>query len=156
MAEPRGTNAGNVGAGRTAVARMNYFTQGNRQEALAKWGPKIRSFQGSVEYDKTDDLDYMTKVANDAIKHFGLKPDAQMYISRSTPAYTDYSLLINGDKIAASYRQYGSGDRKIGANLQDMVEQAIILKMRKGDRAGIMNAMGGIDGLKWKWTGPKR
>lgn len=155
MAEPRSTSTGNAGVGRTAIARMNYFVQGDRDAARAKWGPKIRSFQGSVEYDKTDDLDYMTKVANDALKHFGLKPDAQMYISRSTPAYTDYSLLINGDKIAASYRQYGSEDRKIGANLQDMVETAILLKMRKG-KEGIMNAMGGIEGLKWKWIGPKR
>lgn len=155
MAEPRNATVETAGVGRTATARMNYFVSGNRQEALAKWGPKIRSFQGSVEYDKTDDLDYMTKVANDALKHFGLKADAQMYISRRTPAYTDYSLLINGDKVAASYRQYGSDDRKIGANLQDMVETAILLKMRK-NKEGIMNAMGGIEGLKWKWIGPRK
>ena len=155
MAEPRSTRTGTA-VGRTAELRMNLFVPKGHQEAADKWGPKIRSFQGTIEYDRTDSPTYMERTANDALRHFGL--DGNVTVDRSYGFYqVNYSMYVDGHKVSG-YRVYtgpANSNEKVGANLEGMVEDAILYKMGK-DGESLTDAMGRIEGLKWKWVGPRR
>ena len=158
MAEPRSTRTGTA-VGRTAELRMNLFVPKGRQEAVDKWGPKIRSFRGTIEYDRTDSPSYMEETARAALRHFGL--DGNVSVQRERGFYnTVYRMYVDGHEVSG-YRVYGGPGNpdyeKIGANLEGMVEDAVIYKMGK-DGDALTNALGRIDGMesKWKWIGPRR
>ena len=54
--------------------------------------PKINSFQGKIEYEKTNDPAYMARKANEVLKHFGFGETASAK-KRVTPGFTEYSLF---------------------------------------------------------------
>lgn len=127
---------------------------GGNPYAQREWGDKISSFRDELDYDRTDDTNYMSELTNRALRHFGFKGDAR-FTARTTPGFTDYSLILGVDKVVSAYRQYGSEDRKIGANLEGMINDALVYKISRKSGAPIADsltdAMGNIQGLRWKF-----
>jgi hypothetical protein len=115
--------------------------------------PKIDSFRSKIEYEKTNDTSYMAEKANEVLKHFGFGETATA-TKRVTPGFTDYTLFVDGDEVSG-YRQYGNGERRIAMNLEDMLHDAVLYKIRKksGDvmADSLTDAMGRIQRLRWRF-----
>ena len=130
-----------------------YGVQTNRY-MQNKYGPKISSFQGEIDYNKTDDPNYIAGVANDALKHFGFRGNARVIASPAPNNNTDYYMIVDTDNIVAGYRVPGD-NKKLGSTTRDFVESAILYKISrkegKEQTADIADATGSIVGMKWKY-----
>ena len=126
---------------------------GRRVYDTGGYVPKIRSFQSEIAYDRTDDPRYMAQKANEVLRHFGF-PETARATETVRPGYTIYRLYVDGVEVSG-YRQYGSGERKIGMNLASMLHDAVIYRIRKesGDAVAdsLTNAMGEVQSLRWKF-----
>ena len=130
-----------------------YGVQTNRY-MQNKYGPKIASFQGEIDYNKTDDPNYIASVANDTLKHFGFKGNARVVASPAPNNNTDYYMVVDGNKIVAGYRVPGD-DKKLGSTTRDFVESALLYKISRKDgkeqTADLADGTGSIVGMKWKY-----
>lgn len=121
---------------------------------INKYGPKIASFDSVIDYNKTDDPEYMSSVAKSAMRHFGF-PDNVRVVANTQLGDTDYYLVVGKDTIVAGYRVPGQ-NKKLGSTLSNMVEDAILYKVNKREKSGagdvsdLVDATGKIVGLKWR------